>query len=378
MPVYLDTNATTATDPRVAEVVCRYLVEDYGNAGSRTHAWGVEASKAVETARQQVAAAVGARPDEVTFTSGATEANNIALLGLADHAEAVGKRHIIATAVEHKAVLEPLQYLEKARGFSVTLLPVDDRGYPTPESLVDALRDDTVAVSTMQVNNETGVEMPLADYAEVLAGHDAHWHVDAAQGFGKRNGALTNPRIDIVAVSGHKVFAPKGIGALIARRRGYSRLPLTPLMYGGGQERGLRPGTLPVALIAGLGLASELASSEAAKRAAACAAYREEVLSGLVSLDPIINGDPDRALPHILNVTIPGTDAEAVMVATKDLVAISNGSACTSSTYQPSHVLLAMGYDDDHIAGALRISWDHNSPPVDWSVVVSRLAGFAG
>lgn len=374
LAAYLDNNATTPLDPQVAAVVSRFLLEDYGNAGSRTHVFGATAAKAVEDARESVAAVVAARPDEVIFTSGATEANNLALLGLADNGEATGKRHIVTTSVEHKAVLEPLEYLAKRHAFEVTALPVDERGWPAPDDLAASLWPETLLVSTMHVNNETGVELPLEAYAEVLAGHPAWWHVDGAQGFGKRLDALRLGRIDLISVSGHKIFGPKGVGALVARRRGYGRPPLSPLMLGGGQERGLRPGTLPVALIAGLGEAARLAVSEHAVRLQRCRAFREDLVTRFSGLHYWANGDQDRVVPHVINISVSGVDAEAAILATRDLVAISNGSACTSSSYEPSHVLTAMGLERERVDGALRISWSHMTPDVDWGAVVDRLA----
>jgi cysteine desulfurase len=374
---YLDNNATTRVDSRVADVVTAHLVDEFGNAGSRTHEYGTRANRAVEEARRHLAAAVGARPDEVVFTSGATEANNLAILGLAEHGRSAGRTHLVTTAVEHKAVLEPFDHLAK-HGFEATIVPVDASGWPDPAVVAGALRENTLLVSTMHVNNETGVELPLAAYSKVLAGHPAYWHVDAAQGFGKASEALRDPRIDLVAMSGHKLHAPKGVGALIARRRGYDRPPLTPLQFGGGQERGLRPGTLPVALVAGLGEAVRLAEDEVDHRRDIHVAYRERVLAALAPLGAQINGDPDRTLPHVLNVMIPGVDAEAAMVALKNLVAVSNGSACTSTSYEPSHVLAAMGFAQNRIEQSLRISWDHDPPDVDWEEVAGRLHRLVG
>lgn len=372
--VYLDNNATTPVDSRVAEVLIRYLTDEYGNAGSRTHAWGASAAKTVEEARRHIAGVVDARPDEVIFTSGATEANNLAILGLLEHGLASGKQHIVTTPIEHKAVLEPIEHLAKRHGFEISLLPVDERGWADPSALATALRSDTLLVSTMHVNNETGVEQPLDDYAAVLNDHPAWWHVDAAQGFGKSLRPLRNKRIDLIAATAHKIFGPKGVGALIARRRKYDRAPLAPLTFGGGQERGLRPGTLPVGLIAAFGEAARLAEKESEARNASCIRYRRDVLASLAPLRPLLNGDPDRVLPHVLNVSFDGVDAEAAMVATKELVAISNGSACTSSSYEPSHVLSAMGLSDERISGALRISWNHATESCDWDGFVDRLS----
>ena len=375
MSIYFDSNATTEVDGRVAELVQKHLVTEYGNAGSRTHQMGLDAKKTVNQAREQIAAATDDTPDVLFFTSGATEANNLAILGLRNHILSQPNPHIITTAIEHKAVLEPIEHLEK-QGADVTYIQVDERGWPDPQRLNDALKPETVLVSTMHVNNETGVEFPLRKYAEILADHPTFWHVDAAQGLGKKTGPLGNKRIDLISYSGHKLFAPKGIGALVARRRGFIRPPLEPLMFGGGQERGLRPGTLPVALIAGFGLAAELAEEEKEHRIKECLTRREEFLQAISPLQPVFNGDQERVLPHIVNVSFPGIDSEAAMIATKDLVAISNGSACTSSSMEPSHVLIAMGMGGKQASEALRVSWSHQTPSTDWSVFVERLKRF--
>jgi cysteine desulfurase len=374
MQVYLDCNATAPMEPAVKEAVLRYMTDEYGNAGSRTHEYGNRAKQGIQTARLQVAKALGVEPDDVIFTSGATESNNLAILGLAPFAMQHGRRHIVTTAIEHKAVLEPAESL-RSRGFDVTLVLPEPGGYVDPDRIRAALKPDTVLVSVMHVNNETGVEQPLAEICEILANHDAYLHVDAAQGFGKCNGPLTHPRIDLLSISSHKIYGPKGVGALITRRRGVNRPPLEPLAFGGGQERGLRPGTLPVPLIVGMGLAAELARKNTDVRQKTCLAYRDQVLSGLASLDPQLNGDQQRVLPHVLNVAIPGVDAEAFMLATKEFIAISNGSACTSQSYQPSYVLKAMGLPTERIQSSLRFSWCHMTPEVDWSAVVAAVDG---
>lgn len=365
-PAYLDFNATAPVEPRVAEEVMRFMTLEYGNAGSRTHSFGQVAKERVNRAREEVAALVGAKPDEVIFTSGATESDNLAILGLAPHGEATDKRHIISTQVEHKAVLEPLEVLAK-QGFEVTLLSPSPRGWVSAEAVAAALRPDTLLVSVMAINNETGVIQPIDEIAAELSGHEAFFHVDGAQAYGKLIAPLRNPRIDLLAFSGHKIGAPKGIGGLITRRRGYKRPPLTPLMYGGGQERGLRPGTLPVALIAGLGLASSIALSESESHATRAERIKAELLAALEPLGVELNGDGDRTIASTLNVSIPGIDSEAAIVALKDVAAVSNGSACTSQSYEPSHVLVAAGLPTTRIEGALRLSWsgatDH--VPVD-------------
>lgn len=370
--MYLDCNATTPLDPQVREVLVHYLTDEFGNEGSRTHEYGARAKQAVQRARDQVGAVVGVKRDEVIFTSGATESNNLAILGLRAAGHATGRKHLITTAIEHKAVLEPFEALERD-GFEVTRLAVGAGGYVEPDALKAALRDDTLLVSIMQANNETGVLQPLKELASVLEGHPAYFHTDAAQGFGKDLESLRDPRIDMISVSGHKVFAPKGVGALITRRRGYERVPLKPLVYGGGQERGLRPGTLPVALIVALGEAAELAVRDNSARLARCKAIREVALGAFSGLNFKLTGEQTRLMPHVLNVSFRGLDSEALIVALKDLVAISNGSACTSASYTPSHVLKAMGMTDDEANACVRISWCHITPDVDWAAVAERI-----
>jgi len=372
-PVYLDCNATTPLDPAVRAKMLRYFDEEYGNAGSRTHTYGQAAKAQVDEARAQVTAGVAAKADEVIFTSGATESNNLALLGLAPFGEDRGRRHIVSSQIEHKAILEPLAELAR-RGFEVTLLPPTQGGWIDPDAVRKAIRSDTLVVSIMAANNETGVIQPIYDIAEVLEASDAYFHVDAAQAFGKKTEILTHPRIDLISISGHKIYGPKGIGALITRHRGYQRPPLRPLLYGGGQERGLRPGTLPVPLIAGLGEAARLAIVGYEARTQRVRAIRAAMLQALEPLGLHFNGDQRRTLAHIVNFSVPGVDSEAAMVALKDIVAISNGSACTSRSYEPSHVLVAMGLPEEVVRGALRLSWCHLTPDVPWDQVVDRLA----
>lgn len=370
--VYLDCNATSPVEPEVRDTLLFYLTEEFGNEGSRTHEFGARAKQAVQRARDQIGAVVAAKREEVIFTSGATESNNLAILGLREYGLESGRKHVITTAIEHKAVLEPCEVLER-NGFEVTYLPVGPTGYVAADAVAAALRPDTLLVSVMQANNETGVRQPLENICEVLQKHEAFLHVDAAQGFGKDIEALRNPRIDLISVSGHKVYAPKGVGVLISRRRGYERIPLRPLLYGGGQERGLRPGTLPVALIAALGKAAELALRDHQARANQCRKVRKAALAALAPLDPRYSGDQNCVMPHVLNVAFPGMDSEALIVSLKDLVAISNGSACTSSSYTPSHVLTAMGMSDDEANSCVRISWSHLTEPVDWGAVSARI-----
>ena len=371
-PTYMDCNATTPIEDEVREVLLRYVSDEYGNEGSRTHEYGARAKQAVQRARDQVAAVASCKRDEVIFTSGATESNNLAILGLREHGVATGRKHVITSAIEHKAVLEPFDELERL-GFDVTRLTVSAGGYVAAESVARAVRPDTLLVSVMQVNNETGIRQPLDAVCEALADHPAYLHTDAAQGFGKDLLPLRNARVDMVSVSGHKIYAPKGVGALVIRRRGYERIPLRPLVFGGGQERGLRPGTLPVALIVALGTAADVALRDNERRIAACAKTRTEAIKALSSLSPSYSGDQALVVPHVLNVAFKGFDSEALIVAMKDLIAISNGSACTSSSYTPSHVLKAMGMNDNEANACTRISWSHLTPAVDWEAVAARL-----
>jgi cysteine desulfurase len=351
----------------------RYLDEDFGNAGSRTHAWGLRARTAVEQARDRVAAVVAAGRGDVIFTSGATESNNLAILGLA--ASAPRRRHLVSTAIEHHAVLEPLAELGR-RGFDVTLVPPDSGGAVDPDAVRRAVRSDTLLVSIMHVNNETGVVQPIVEIADRLQDVNTYLHVDAAQSFARDLEALRHPRLDLISVSAHKIHGPKGVGGLVMRRRGRERPPLQPLMFGGGQERGLRPGTMPVPLAVGLGVAAELAVAEADVRAARCAAFRESLLAGLGPLEPVVNGDLNRSVPYIVNLSIPGLEAEAAIDAWSDLVAISNGAACTSQSYTCSHVLGAMRLPAWRMEGALRFSWCATTDEPDWGAMVAAVAPF--
>ncbi len=356
MVAYLDVAATTRVDPRVAEVVLHWMTEDFGNAGSRTHEYGARAKKAVQQARSFLADTVNAKTEEMIFTSGATESNNIALLGLAPYGEKTSRKHIITSAIEHKAVIEPLLHLQETRGFEVDFLQPGSSGRISVEAILERLRPDTLAVSLMHVNNETGVIQPVAELAEKLRTTPTYLHVDAAQGYGKVPGDLTAP-IDLISISGHKIGAPKGIGALVTRRRGWDKVPLEPIMFGGGQERKLRPGTLPVPLIMGFYEATKIFHESRENWEREARAMRERILEALGKTRFRLNGDQTHTVPHILNVTFDQLNAEALIVRLKDQVAIATGSACTSASYTPSHVLKAMGLPDDVAANGLRFSW---------------------
>jgi cysteine desulfurase len=369
MTVYLDMNATSPVLPEVAELVTHFMLEEFGNAGSRTHEFGNNAKKAVEIARQQVADVVVADKSEVIFTSGATESNNIAILGLRDFAEKSNKKHIITTRIEHKAVLEPIEHLVE-NGFEVSYLNVDETGLVKASDLKCLLRDNTALVSIMHVNNETGSIQPLSELCGVLSSHDAYFHVDAAQSFGKLTDGLENSRIDMISVSGHKIYAPKGIGALILRKRGFLRPPLKPIMFGGGQEKSLRPGTLAVPLIAGLGLACEIAKKNASKWQQHAQELKNSLITELNTLGAEYNGD--NTSPFVLNFSIPGVNSEAAMVMLKGIAAVSNGSACTSSSYTPSHVLTAMGLDSNRIKESIRMSWSYDVQELPLKPIIEK------
>jgi cysteine desulfurase len=371
-PVYLDCNATTPLEPAVGALIRRYFEEEYGNEGSRTHGYGARAKEAVEKARVQIAELVAAKPDEVIFTSGATESNNLAILGLANWGRRHGKTHIVSTHLEHKAVLEPIDVLAKD-GFEVDLVAPEKNGRVDAAKIVSLLRPTTLLVSLMHANNETGVIQPIEEVAKALAHHPAYFHVDAAQTFGKLIEPLRNHRIDLLSASGHKIYGPKGVGVLLVRHRGKQKVPLAPLVHGGGQEHGLRPGTLPVPLIAGLGLAAEIGAKDHEAREAKCRGFREKFLRAIEPLQPKIHGEDGQVLAHTVNLSFPGISAEEGMVKIRDLVAVSNGSACTSSSYQPSHVLKSMRLAKDEIIGAMRFSWCHLTPDPDWAKVVEKL-----
>lgn len=360
-PIYLDCNATTPIDPRVRETLLHYLDIEFGNAGSRTHIYGQEARRGVQTAREQVASVVNATPDEVIFTSGATEANNLAILGLAQFGQKTGRKHILSTQIEHKAVLEPLEEMER-RGFEVELVPPTRGGFVEAEEFAKRIRRDTLLVSVMHVNNETGVIQPLDEIAEVLKGFDAYFHVDAAQGFGKEPQLLKISGIDAIAISGHKIHAPVGIGALITRKHRKFHRFLNSLWFGGGQEMGKRPGSLPTSLIAAFGASAILAHQEFGSRLKHWEKIRRLFLKSLEGLPYQLNGDQSRVLRNVCNFYINNVDAEYFILRTKQQIAISTGSACTASAMEPSHVLSAMRLSSNEIDCSCRASWCHLTP----------------
>jgi cysteine desulfurase len=359
-PEYLDYNATTPLDPRVFEVMKEWYLGPPANAGSRTHVYGQRAKDAVENARQQVAEVIAAKPEEIYFTSGATESNNLAILGLTAYGERTKRKHIISTTIEHKAVLEPLEEM-KRRGFEIDLAPVTSGGFVEPDAIKSLLRPDTLLVSVMHANNETGILQPIKKIAQIVAETDSFFHTDAAQTYGKEVEDLRSVNCDLISISSHKCFGPQGVGALFVRRTSGKKRPLEPIVHGGGQERGLRSGTIPVPLVIGLGEAARLALKEHDSRTEAAAKNRELILKALASIDHELNGDQSRCQPHVVNIRFPEVDGEALMMALKGSLAISNGSACTTTSYEPSHVLLAMGLEEDDANESLRFSWGGSS-----------------
>lgn len=352
LPIYLDYQSTTPVDPRVLQAMLPFFAEKFGNPGSISHSFGHEASLAVENAREQVAHLIGAEGREIVFTSGATESNNLALKGAARFA-AETRRHIVTLATEHKCVIESAKALE-AEGFRVTFLPVEPSGLVDLDRLEAALDDDTFLVSVMAAHNEIGTLQPLAAIGALCRERGIYFHTDAAQAVGKIPLDVEALGIDLMSISGHKIYGPKGIGALYVRRR--PRVRLEPLLSGGGQERGFRSGTLPAPLCVGFGEASAVSGAEMAGEAERLLALRKHLEDGLKALLPDIriNGDRTRRLPGNLNIAFPGIDAEALMAALPEL-ALSSGSACTSAEVEPSYVLRAIGLDEALARASLRI-----------------------
>ncbi len=350
--IYLDYQATTPTDPRVVEAMLPYFTARFGNPHSRQHAHGWAAEEAVEAARRQVAGLIGAPARDVIFTSGATELNNLAIKGAARRDPA--RNEIVTVATEHKCVLEACRRLER-EGFRLTILRVAENGLVDLGQLAGALSTRTALVSVMAVNNEIGVVQPVAEIARLAHGHGALFHTDAAQAAGKMPLDVEAMGIDLMSISGHKLYAPMGIGALYVRRRPGSRLQ--PLFDGGGQERGLRSGTLPLPLCVGLGVACDIARAEMDEAGVRLAGLRDRLLEALrVRLpDLSVNGDLTQRAAGNLNVAFPGIDAEDLMMEVKG-VAVASGSACTSAEIEPSYVLRALGLSDELARASVRIS----------------------
>ncbi|XP_061840705.1 cysteine desulfurase [Nerophis lumbriciformis] len=350
-PLYMDFQATTPMDPRVLDAMLPYQVNYYGNPHSRTHAYGWESETAMETARKQVADLIAADPREIIFTSGATESNNMAVKGVARFYKA-SKRHVITSQTEHKCVLDSCRILE-AEGFRVTYLPVEKNGLVDLELLEKSLTPDTCLVSIMTVNNEIGVMQPVKEIGHLCRSKGVFFHTDAAQAVGKIPIDVSKSKIDLMSISGHKIYGPKGVGALYVRRR--PRVRMEPLQNGGGQERGLRSGTVPTPLTVGLGAACSIAQQEMEYDHQRVSMLAHHLVQRMMSEIPdvILNGDPDQRYPGCVNLSFAYVEGESLLMALKD-VALSSGSACTSASLEPSYVLRAIGADEDLAHSSIR------------------------
>jgi cysteine desulfurase len=368
LPIYLDHAATTPLDAQVAAGMAAVLTSEseFGNAASSSHDYGDIAGALVEEARARVAACVGAAADEVIWTSGATEANNLAIFGVAQYYRDTG-RHIVTVRTEHKAVLDPCRELER-RGWRVTYLVPDRGGILDPDQVAGALQPDTVLVSVMQVNNEIGVLQDIAAISGLCARHGAWLHVDAAQSVGKIPVDFTRLGVSLMSLSAHKVYGPKGVGALLVARRDDrgdggarggvrdgARVQLTPLQFGGGQERGLRAGTAPTHQLVGMGIAFAQAAAWVDEETPRVARLQQRLWQGLQAIGGVIrNGDARRSVPHVLNVSFEGVEGESLLAAVRPQLAVSTGSACTSTLAEPSYVLRALGRDERLSESSLR------------------------
>jgi cysteine desulfurase len=387
-PIYLDNQSSTRVDPRVLEAMLPYFTEDFGNPHSTSHTYGRTAAEAVERARGEIAALINADPREVYFTSGATESNNLAIKGAAHFARAYpqggqSRDHIVTLQTEHKCVLESCKTLER-EGFAVTYLPVEPNGLMSLAPLEAAISERTLLVSVMAAHNEIGVIQPLAEIGALCRSKGVLFHSDAAQAFGKIPIYVEAMQIDLLSISGHKIYGPKGIGALYVRRR--PRVRLLPLIDGGGQERGVRSGTLPTPLCVGLGRAAAIAGAEMAGEAERLRRLRDRLLTNLTRRIPglRLNGDLEHRLPGSLNLSLPGISAQALIEASPS-IAISTGSACTSATIEPSYVLRALGLSDDLANASIRVGLGRFTTPAEVyfaadaiATTASRLAAEGG
>ena len=355
LPIYLDYNATTPTDPRVVEAMLPYFTEIYGNAASRNHSFGWTAEKAVASARDMLGSLIGTSSKEIVFTSGATESNNIAILGAADFHKDKG-RHIISSPIEHKAVIDPYHYLEQ-QGYEVTFLDVDQHGCISLEQLEQTIRPDTILVSLMGGNNEIGTVNPLEEIGRITRKYGVLFHTDATQAYGKIPLDVERMNIDLLSMSAHKMYGPKGIGALYVRRK-KPRVRLSPIVFGGGHERGMRSGTLNVTGIVGFGKAAELCAEEMASEAERLIGLRQRLYEKLTTeLDYVfLNGHPTDRLPNNLNLSFGYVEGESLIMGIGD-IAVSSGSACTSASLEPSYVLRSLGVGDDLAHSSIRFGF---------------------
>jgi cysteine desulfurase len=372
-PIYLDFHASTPVDPRVLDAMLPYFCEHYGNAASRTHAFGWKADTAVETARRQVAVAIGAVPKEIVFTSGATESNNLAIKGSA-HAIRAKRDHIITVVTEHKAVLDSCNQLAE-QGFRLTCLGVGADGLLDLQALGDAITDRTILVSVMTANNEIGVLQPIREIAAIAHEHGALVHTDAVQAFGKVPFSILETGVDMASLTAHKIYGPKGVGALFVRRRD-PKIDLEPLIDGGGHERGLRSGTLNVPGIVGFGKAAEIAAAEVVDEGKRVSALRDRLLEGLRARVPDlhVNGSMSHRLAHNLNVSFPDVVGESLLLGISD-ICVSAGSACSSGDEEPPYVLKALGLEPDLARASIRFGLGRPTTSEEIDYTIEKVAG---
>ena len=372
LPIYMDNHATTQVDPRVVEAMLPYFTEVFGNAASRSHSFGWTAEKAVELARDQVGALIGASGKEIVWTSGATESDNLAIKGAAEFHKDRGN-HIITVQTEHKAVLDTCKRLEK-EGFDVTYLPVEQDGRVNPATLRAAMTDKTILVSIMLANNEIGCVNPIEELGAVVKERGALFHVDAVQGVGKIPFDVNAGRVDLASLSAHKMYGPKGIGALYVRRK--PRVRITAQIDGGGHERGMRSGTLNVPSIVGFGKAAELCSAEMVSEGKRLLALRERLREGIQSqvTDTFVNGSMEHRLPGNLNISFAYVEGEAMLMGLKD-VAVSSGSACTSASLEPSYVLRAVGVEEEMAHTSIRFGLGRFNTEEEVDYVIKLVVG---
>lgn len=378
MSVYLDYNASAPIKEDVLECMVEVYRNAIGNADSRTHSYGETARNVVETARKQVASLLAVNPDEIFFTSGATESNNIAIQGLREYALENGKKHIITTSIEHKAILETVKSMER-EGFEVEFVSPNLSGRVDAEEVLSKVRDDTLLVSVMHVNNETGIIQPVKEIGDALNERGTLFHIDATQSCGKLVDEIRDLHYNMLSFSAHKLMGPQGVGVLVLKKNRYKLPPVKNIMYGGQQEHGLRPGTIPVALVAGCGRACEIAEQNYLDNEIKLQAIKHDILDSIrqAEIKYKINGDQNYCVNSTLNICFLGVSSEALMLSTKQYCSISNGSACTSQNYSPSYVLTAMGIPEDEIESSVRISWGPDENPEEIVKSMEMLLSFA-
>lgn len=369
--VYLDYNATSPIKKAVIDEMINIYAMHPGNADSRTHEYGNDTKAIVANARAKISSIIDVTPSEVVFTSGSTESNSMAVLGLLNYAKKTGRNHFISTTMEHKSVLESMKRLRE-NGCEVDFVKPDASGRISAEELLRMVKENTLLVSVMHVNSETGIIQPVDEIGAALRGSNTFFHIDATQSFGKLNEQIRHLNYDMLSFTAHKFGGPQGVGTLVLKRKEYQLPPIESLFCGGQQERGLRPGTTPVALVAGMAKAAEISNAICGDYLRGCSRIKTKLMDAIKDCKYAINGDPKYCIPNTINISFDGVDAEGVFVAMKESYAFSNGSACNSGSYKPSYVLASMGLDEKRISEALRISWSDETH-VDFSALVEYI-----